>query len=286
MLSSSFGRLQASTVLALFLCSTRNVMSLASSKVPRNIVVVGGGIQGTAVAFNLAEKTDSTVSITLLEAVKPASAASGKGGGFMARSWGNGSPTQGLHELAFDLYSELAPALGCKSYRKLPVLSVSPGYDGVKDARKKLGNLVPGWLDGNVGRISALGYGDDTAQITPIEFVHKMLEKHKDRIQVVIGTCVGVETDQGSAQGSRKVTAVQYSTTAEEEPLLLPADVVVVSAGPWACAAEDWFPGAVQLPMEGIKSTSIVWKQPESMESVDATALFCGEDNQFGTHCK
>jgi glycine/D-amino acid oxidase-like deaminating enzyme len=249
------------------------------------ILIVYPSIQGTAVAFSLAEKTDSSVSITLLEAVKPASAASGKGGGFMARSWGNGGPTQGLHELAFDLYSELAPALGCESYRKLPVLSVSPGYDGVKDARKKLGNLVPGWLDGTVGRISALGNGDDTAQITPLEFVHKMLEKHKDRIQVVIGTCVGVDTDQGSERGSRKVTAVQCKT-AEEEPLVLPADVVVVSAGPWSCAAEDWFPGAVQLPMEGIKSTSIVWKQPESMASVDATALFCGEDNRFGTHCK
>jgi hypothetical protein len=35
--------------------------------------------------------------------------------------------------------------------------------------------------------------------------------------------------------------------------------------------------------MEGIKSTSIVWKKPEE-GSVDATALFCGEDNRFGTH--
>ena len=67
---------------------------------------------------------------------------------------------------------------------------------------------------------------------------------------------------------------------------MLPADNVIIAAGPWSCAAEDWFQGAVKLPMEGIKSTSIVWKQPESMISVDATALFCGEDDRFGTHCK
>lgn len=114
-----------------------------------------------------------------------------------------------------------------------------------------------------------------------------MLEKQKDRIQVVRGTCVGVDTDQGSARGSRKVTAVRYTSDdkdggAGEE--ILAADAVVVSAGPWSSAAEDWFPGALQLPMEGIKSTSIVWKKPDEFDKVDATALFCGEDNRFGTH--
>ena len=73
-------------------------------------------------------------------------------------------------------------------------------------------------------------------------------------------------------------------TDSEEE--ILDADAVVVSAGPWSCQAEDWFEGSgVQLPMEGVKSTSIVWKQPEG-EEVDATALFCGEDYRFNTHCK
>jgi len=32
-----------------------------------------------------------------------------------------------------------------------------------------------------------------------------------------------------------------------------------------------------------VKSTSIVWKKPDEGE-VDATALFCGEDDRFGTH--
>ena len=229
--------------------------------------------------------------MTILESVAPASAASGKGGGFMARSWGNGSPTQRLHELAFDMYSTMAKELGCKTYRKLPVLSVSPGYKGVDAARKdrQLGPIMPEWLDGDVGRISALGFGDDTAQITPSEFVEKMLEACDD-IDVVVGTCTGVETDQGSGRGNRKIVGVKYQPQNEnpdvyEEEKLLPADAMVVSAGPWSCAAEDWFMGAVQLPMEGIKSTSIVWKQPYDTE-VDATALFCGEDHRFGTHCK
>ena len=298
LLHSSVWRRSASLIVLSIVLLThttiQQVMSLAtaspSSQRRKNIVVVGAGIQGASVAYHLAEKSKKDqVQITLLEAIGPASAASGKGGGFQARSWGDGGPTQKLHHLAFDMYSELAVELDCESYRKLPVLSVSPGYDGVAAAKKKrdLADIMPGWLDGTVGRISVLGYGDDTAQITPSEFVHKMLEKHKDRIQVVKGVCVGVETDQGSARGSRKVTAVQYQHQADEgEVSLLPADAVVISAGPWSSAAEDWFPGSVQLPMEGVKSTSIVWKKPDSVESVDATALFCGEDNRYGTHCK
>jgi glycine/D-amino acid oxidase-like deaminating enzyme len=116
-----------------------------------------------------------------------------------------------------------------------------------------------------------------------------MLEKENDKINVVLGTCTGVETDQGSARGSQKLVGVKYQPRTEDgdsqEEGLLPADVIVVSAGPWSCAAEDWFQGAVQLPMEGIKSTSIVWKQPQDT-TVDATALFCGENHQHGTHCK
>lgn len=253
--------------------------------VPKNIVVVGGGIQGTSVAYHLLQNAPKDTTITLLEAKEPAAAASGKGGGFMARSWGNGSPTQRLHELAFDLYPSLSQEIGCTSYRKLPVLSVSPGYKGIKEGRKKYGEIMPDWLDGEVGRISPMGMGDDTAQVTPHEFVTKMLESAGDRIKVVLGTCSGVETNQGPGT-SRKITAVKYQPRGgkEGEEVLLAADAMVVSAGPWSCAAEDWFQGAVELPMEGIKSTSIVWKKPEDAEKVDATALFCGEDDRFGTH--
>jgi glycine/D-amino acid oxidase-like deaminating enzyme len=214
---------------------------------------VGGGIQGTSVAYYLALGTkpasSSATSITILESESPASAASGKGGGFMARSWGDGSPTQTLHHLAFDMYEQLAPQLGCTSYRKIPVLSVAPtggrgNGDGIALARKgdkQLAKVLPDWLDGKVGRISALGLGDDTAQITPKEFVMAMLQDQENRINVVQGaTCTGFETEPGSEPGNRKVTAVKYINDKNEE-IVLPADCVVVSAGPWSCAAEDWF---------------------------------------------
>lgn len=235
--------------------------STLSMTVPKNVVVVGGGIQGTAVAYFLDKQN---VNVILLEAVKPASAASGKGGGFMARSWGDGSPTQRLHEVAFDLYPSLCAELGCNSYRKLPVFSVNPGKRGQTS--------FPSWLDGNFARINSMG--DDTAQVTPAEFVQKMLEK--SNIEITKGTCCGVTTAPDNS-----ITGVKYRTSATEDIQVISTDAVVVSAGPWSSAAEDWFDN-IQLPMEGIKSTSIVWKN--SGKEVDAAALFCGEDNRFGTH--
>ena len=279
--------------------STMALSMSAAAVTRKNIVVIGGGIQGVSVAYHLAKAAPaaSGTTITILEAIQPASAASGKGGGFMARGWGDGSPTQRLHELSFDMYEALAAEVQCTSYRKLPVLSVAPGTGKKRtppENNPELANIMPDWLDQTaVGRVSPMGFGDDTAQITPKEFVDCMLFSSNHRIQVVKGVCTGIETEAGSEPGTEQVTGVQYraggsdNDDASVEPdSFLKADAVIVAAGPWSCAAEDWFHGAVQLPMEGIKSTSIVWKKPQDAEAVDATALFCGEDDRFGTHCK
>lgn len=218
----------------------------------------------------------------------------------MARSWGNGATT-GLHELGFDMYEELCAELNVQSYRKLPVLSVAPGrpannkhsQQSAKERNPSLSNVIPDWLDGSVGKIGALGMGEDTAQVTPKEFVEKMMNRmindNKDdgssSFKLVLGTCTGVEYQQ--RDGSKSIRGVRY--TVDDKEHTLEASDVIVAAGPWSCKAEQWFENSVQLPMEGVKSTSIVWKPPVddqgNLKSVDATALFCGEDVRFGTHC-
>lgn len=254
---------------------------------PNSSVVIGGGIQATSVAFHISQSKHlpDGSSVTILEAQKLANAASGKGGGFMARSWGDGSPTQTLHELAFDMYEELCPMLGVQSYRKLPVLSVSPGPTAKsrqdnKSKNPSISDIVPNWLDGSVGRLAPMGFGDDTAQVTPREVVERMIEFAA--IDVVLGKCVGVDAEvKGEAKA---VTGVKYVDKETGEERVLPASDVVVSAGPWSCNAEHWFDGAVSLPMDGVKSTSIVWRPPRDGSPVDATALFCGEDPRYNTH--
>jgi len=52
-----------------------------------------------------------------------------------------------------------------------------------------------------------------------------------------------------------------------------------VTMGPWSTLAQDWFD--IPVPMTGIKSTSVVFNDKSEVEPF---ALFCGEDNRFGTH--
>lgn len=296
-MSSTVPRMAASS-------ETENV-----ARQPQNIVIIGGGIQGSAVAYYLAAHAQSwskSIQITILEAEELASAASGKGGGFMARSWADGSSTQRLHELSFDLFESLATTLPLQSYRKLPVLSVQPAaafkMQSLNNPTKKgkgwnaaVEQVMPRWLDGSTGQIGLLGSGDDTAQVTPLEVAKKLVEK--SRATVCYGTATGIVTTRNTGDEKQQVTGVIYkprqsglnNDNGDGSTILqqtLQCDTVVVCAGPWSCIAEDWFPDSgMKIPMQGIKSTSIVWKAPEEEEAtVDATALFCGEDNQFGTH--
>ena len=90
--------------------------------------------------------------MTIVERTSVAAAASGKGGGFLARGWGSG-PTRPLHEVSFDLHAELAKTLDLKTYRKIKTLSVTgelglrgwPPAD--KPAKAPFSPDAPAWLD-------------------------------------------------------------------------------------------------------------------------------------------
>ncbi len=69
--------------------SASRILAMSLSASSKTIVVIGGGIQGVSVAYYLAQHTASTSAdnkIIVLESNVPASAASGKGGGFMVSS--------------------------------------------------------------------------------------------------------------------------------------------------------------------------------------------------------
>ena len=58
-----------------------------------------------------------------------------------------------------------------------------------------------------MGRISPLGLGDDMAQVTPKEFVDKMLDRmlkdDSERVKLVLGTCTGVARFTSGSRGGR-----------------------------------------------------------------------------------
>ena len=101
-------------------------LSMAARGLPlqpsNKVVILGGGLQGCASAYYLKQRGFEDV--TIVERTSVAAAASGKGGGFLARGWGSG-PTRALHEVSFDLHAELAKTLNLKTYRKIKTLSVT-----------------------------------------------------------------------------------------------------------------------------------------------------------------
>ena len=85
---------------------------MAASAPP--VVIAGAGLHGSALAYYL---TKRGVKPIVVEQHSVAAAASGKGGGFLARDWGSGPTTQ-LHKVSYALHEELASELDIKTYRK------------------------------------------------------------------------------------------------------------------------------------------------------------------------
>lgn len=236
------------------------------------VVIVGGGIVGASTAYHLSLRG---VKALVLERSKVAAAASGKAGGFLAGGWGSG-PTVRMHEVSFNMHEHLAEELGVTSYRKIPTLQVSGARKGKSPAP---------WLD---GQASGTMMDPATAQVTPLELTTKLMEAAQARgAELRIGAVAGVSTapvagvSEGGEEkgeggdGERRVTGVLLGDGEE-----IPCDRVIVAMGPWSCLAEDWF--GIPVPMQGIKSTSIVFTGSEAVAN-DPYALFCQEDRN-GCH--
>jgi glycine/D-amino acid oxidase-like deaminating enzyme len=228
------------------------------------VVIVGGGIHGASVAYYLKELGRSSVIIEKAPTIAPA--ASGKSGGFLAREWGSG-PTVQLHQKGFDMHVEIAAKLGISSFRELGVLSVS--------SRGQRRGVDVSWLD----RASSTSLLDGAAaQVTPLELTQKLVEG--SGADVILGTAVeGVDLapDIGNEAMRHRVTGVRCS-----DGRFIETDTLVIAAGPWSgVLCEDWF--GIELPMEGVRSTSIVFREGGDDVRRDFKALFCEED-EHGCH--
>ena len=140
------------------------VLCAMAATQPR-IVIAGAGLHGSALAYYLTLRGEKPI---VVERHSVAAAASGKGGGFLARDWGSG-PTVQLHKVSFALHEELAKDLDIKSYRKIPVLSVEPGK---RSQRTK--DICP-WLDGEI-KDSRWMDKEGGAQVAPYELCTKLMD--------------------------------------------------------------------------------------------------------------
>jgi glycine/D-amino acid oxidase-like deaminating enzyme len=184
------------------------------------IHIVGAGLHGASLAYYLTKMGHTDVNV--VERVAVACAASGKGGGFLARDWGDG-PTIPLHHESFQLHSELAQQLGIESYRKIPVLSVRPGKARTSASISK---DLCSWLDGDVSSASVM---DDNggAQVDPHELATKLMDAAIDMgAKLIIGNLDDIVKESVNENLDR---VVGISVNGEE----LSTDAVVITMGPW-----------------------------------------------------
>ena len=194
------------------------------------VVIAGGGIVGTSIAYFLAP---ADVELVLVDPVGIAPAASAKAGGFLARTWRDGTVLQDMQRRGFALHQELANELGADriDYRRLSCYSVAVGRQGPAHPSEVK------WADLNVRDCTSMGQPEDIAQVHPRKLCQTLWNETVQRSPTATlrqGRIVKALTDSNGS--SKAVTGVQL-----DDGSTLDADVLVCACGPWTHEAQTWF---------------------------------------------
>ncbi|CBQ70034.1 conserved hypothetical protein [Sporisorium reilianum SRZ2] len=212
-------------------------MTTAASPSTRNIVVVGGGIVGSSIAYYLSRAVANTASragtkITLIEASSaPAPGASGKAGGFLALDW-HGAATASLAELSYKLHRQLADQDGGSEkwgYREVETWQVNVDSNLKKSAKKS--DSAIRWLDNDIVRsTSNMGGGGTTAQVHPGQLTQHLVDE-----SVKAGGQVHFNSRATSLlfKDSKSIDKLQVKDTKSGDTRTIEVDDLVIAAGPW-----------------------------------------------------
>ena len=221
-----------------------------------HVVVCGGGVIGSAIAYQLSERNVST---TVIERWRVGGGASGKSGGFLARDWCDRTPVEQLAHRSFDLHAVWAETLGNPyGYRTVDT------YSAVMRSRSEAvsGDDTQGvalWLSHKATHRNRLGTTTTTAQLDPEAFTRTLLD----------AACAGTATLRHGTVAkltfdtNNRVTGAALSTGETVK-----ADAVIIALGPWSLLAAQWIP---LPPVYGLKGHSIVF-EPDS--PLPAEAVF------------
>ena len=172
----------------------------------------------------------------------------------MAREWGNG-PTIQLHQQSYDLHKQLASSLDITSYREVITLNVDGNVNSKsRNSGHSSGSNsdnVASWLDRKV--VSSV-MDTATAQVTPKEFVDKLLSSAKSTglVDVMIDTVVGVImnndipgsydnadgkgecSESGSSSSSSDGSSSRIVGVTTLHNGVIEGDALVICLGPWS----------------------------------------------------
>jgi glycine/D-amino acid oxidase-like deaminating enzyme len=262
------------------------------------VVIVGAGIVGAATAYYLStHPCGAGTSITILDAVGPASGSSGKAGAFVTnrpplRRGNKTDKRQALFEASFELHEQLAKDLNLESFCRVQnyqaiertnedddvvTNSARPQEEESSDVRQ-----IPSWLTELEENCYCQSLPGDAALVDPAELTSCMLNKALSG-----GNCsfrqasvFGVELDSSG----RSVVGIHFEDDHEENRrqrfVVEKDEPVVIALGAWSCRIEDWL--GIPMPMEGIVSTSLVYQ--DGIPASDIGTAFFFDDDSNGCH--
>ncbi|OAL55591.1 FAD dependent oxidoreductase-like protein [Pyrenochaeta sp. DS3sAY3a] len=234
---------------------------MAAEQQKRNIVIIGGGIIGSTTAYFLShhknfDKTRDT--ITLLEATKIAGGASGKAGGLLAL-W---AYPNCIVPLSYKLHQELAEkhggaekwgyrgvhcgqidTYGILSKKKEDGNSTSNSPEDSVSLQKRTKSAkgllraagVPKALDWiaaeGIKSYDEMGDPSTTAQVHPYHFTTAMADLAQEQgVTIIYGSATSIDQDNGAV---KSVTYTPKGLPSSSHSQTLPADTVILTAGPW-----------------------------------------------------
>ncbi len=256
-----------------------------SAPTPSRVVICGGGVIGTSIAYFLSLRGVETV---LIERTGVANASSGKSGGFLALDWCRGTAVDHLARRSFVLHEELASTLAAElnldwGYRCLDTLSITASER--RDFSSLQRGEVLNWLAPGAAVCDRIGTSETTAQIHPALFTQALMQGAQlSGARLVNGKVSGLDFDASN----RKIRGVIVDGE------VMATDAAIIAMGPWSILACRW----LQLPaVYGIKGHSLVFdytpanpralfveletktgefEAPEIMPRTDGTTYVCG----------
>lgn len=251
---------------------------LPGSPLHCDILIVGGGVIGTAILYHLVCTYNSQATIVVVEKCSTVgSCASGNAGGFLAKNWCDGEGAlQHLARTSFELHCAFAKGReGDIGFRFLPAVSVEICGDksAQVNSRQQMSchkNWLQGRLVGAVEQLTPQPHDANeneptTAQVHPrllcSAFVDEANKKssasvrstnHPERIRVLTSTAV--EKLLFSEDGTRCV-GVQV-TSSSSSSTLITASIVILCVGPWTAHIERWL-GSAATPTATATSTTV-----------------------------
>lgn len=213
--------------------------------------------------------------VTIIEATRIASGASGKAGGLLAL-WAYPSS---IVPLSYQLHAELAKEHNGEErwgYRKIHCgqlnakgRNIVPSTNDNGKSGKEEWSKLPKRDDKALGKLSAAGLPKDldwfvpdgikaysamgdpstTAQVHPYQFTTSLVELAKEKgCEVILGSVINIDYTDG------QVKSITYKSNDTEDTNKLPVTDVIVCAGPWTRTLVP------EAPIEAMRAHSVVIK--------------------------